>query len=191
MKEIDETVIREVTKTLADGRSIGSLLKHLENNIESSRTHYFNCPQPRPTPRPAEPIFSAPPLHELPPENPEHLYPDITQTQAELDQMEAELDQNSIQEIFPQNDRSKDFGQFAPKTVHKKIFHASACSVCQEEFAELKKRVTLRCGHQICPQCLHNWIFTKKRQNQAPTCPECRHPILDTDFSADYISSKL
>ncbi len=180
LKLIDKTVTEAVAGTLSNGGSVGGLFKQLENNIESSRAHYFNQrPQSQPAQRPAATFTPAPQ-----PQTPS-LYPDIGQVQ-------AELDPNNVQEIFPRNDTSKNLEEFKNKTRDKKIYPLDNCAYsCFEKFSDLKKRVTLRCGHQMCPQCLYNWIFTKNRQKQTPTCPECRHPIEEKDFNADYVSSKL
>ncbi|MGE0009636.1 MAG: RING finger protein [Candidatus Babeliales bacterium] len=55
------------------------------------------------------------------------------------------------------------------------------CVMCFEEFGGSRKRVTLVCGHTICPACLQ--LHLQKND----TCPTCAEPIAPDEFPAAYL----
>ena len=47
------------------------------------------------------------------------------------------------------------------------------CSVCQEQFTEIKEPKILKCLHTFCTTCLEAWL-RQQREGQL-SCPTCRH----------------
>lgn len=65
-----------------------------------------------------------------------------------------------------------------------KTHREAECCTCMEDFGGTKKRVTLACGHTICPNCLYNWLH----QQHKNTCPVCRDAIRADEFPAAYLN---
>ena len=47
------------------------------------------------------------------------------------------------------------------------------CSVCQDQFSEIKEPKILKCLHTFCKKCLEAWL-RQQREGQL-SCPTCRH----------------
>ncbi len=90
---------------------------------------------------------------------------------------------NEIFEIYPDfksDERNKDWHR---KREQGKLYRENDCSVCLESFHDLGKRVTLFCGHSICPSCLFSWLYESYRNS----CPICRDKIEQDEFSKNYL----
>lgn len=95
-----------------------------------------------------------------------------------------------VKEILPEGET--DIVAFKSKTTRNEIYNSNKCCSCHDPFfTELHKRATLRCGHQICPDCLYNWIVTRNKAHLIPDCPTCRHPIATKDFSETYLQQHI
>lgn len=172
---------------LSNNQSIGAILQNIKSEVatflhnnfypaqspsHSSHTTTFEHPQ--------FPVSFDPQLQQHPPHNPY-----------------AASAPPTIQEIFPEGEQAKTLAEFEPKTTTNHIIHRNKCFQCARKFVTIGNRVTLRCGDQICTNCLLKWKFSQpelQRKHNQPvvfTCPFCRREISEKDFSADYISSKL
>ena len=47
------------------------------------------------------------------------------------------------------------------------------CSVCQEQFSEIKEPKILKCLHTFCKTCLEAWL--RQHREGELSCPTCRH----------------
>ena len=47
------------------------------------------------------------------------------------------------------------------------------CSVCQEQFSEIKEPKILKCLHTFCKTCLEAWL--RQQREGELSCPTCRH----------------
>ena len=47
------------------------------------------------------------------------------------------------------------------------------CSVCQEQFNEIKEPKMLKCLHTFCKTCLERWL--QQQREEKLSCPTCRH----------------
>ena len=47
------------------------------------------------------------------------------------------------------------------------------CSVCQEQFSEIKEPKILKCLHTFCKTCLEAWL--RQQRERELSCPTCRH----------------
>ncbi len=65
-----------------------------------------------------------------------------------------------------------------------KVHRQGDCCVCMEDFAGAKKRVTLACGHSICPDCLYSCLYKSNNKK----CPMCRDIIASDEFPVAYLN---
>ncbi|KAL0241525.1 hypothetical protein GEMRC1_006760 [Eukaryota sp. GEM-RC1] len=56
---------------------------------------------------------------------------------------------------------------------------------CSIHFGILHEPVSLSCGHTFCSDCIKQW------QSQRSICPFCRSPILNRQFSVNYVIQSL
>lgn len=89
---------------------------------------------------------------------------------------------NSVYEIYPHSKAAR-YEQTIAKIQQGKTHRQDDCCSCFEDFGGAKKRVTLACGHSICPECLYNWLH-KQHKN---TCPPCRDTIRPDEFPEAYL----
>ncbi len=183
LKKVAEHFGHQIDQKLSNKRSVKELFKNLNTDVDSYIKNYINNQRNTTTPqRPAvihDYTPTAPRIEEFNRPEPSSLYPNIDDIQVEF-----------VEEILPQGET--DIEVFKSKTIEKKIYSATDCGVCLEPFfTELKKRSTLRCGHQICTGCQIGCMEAQIKQNIQPTCPICRHPIDSKDFSIAYLRSKL
>lgn len=92
------------------------------------------------------------------------------------------VDCDSLLEIMAQ---SKGFFDDIKKEIE--------CSLCEEQFSEIKEPKILNCFHTFCKPCLKNWL--QKNREGVISCPNRCHKTLNvlttmlTDFNRTFISS--
>lgn len=174
----------QALEKLSNKQPVTELLKNIDKEVDAymRKKHFEFIQHQRPPVVVHNTTPSAPSLEALQNTPSSGLYPNIHEIQAQAGEF--------VEEILPQG--KKDINLFKSETRDKEIYPEKECPSCFEPFfTELKKRSTLRCGHQLCTKCLYEWIKTKREQNVPPTCPKCRHPIESEDFNLPYLRSKL
>lgn len=85
---------------------------------------------------------------------------------------------SDIYELYPQFitvDRKKEFDARREEgTLHQE----DDCPICLEQFSKLGKRVTLYCGHSLCPNDLNAMMYSSNDKH----CPICRRDINPREF---------
>lgn len=65
------------------------------------------------------------------------------------------------------------------------ISEAKECSICFEDMEAGSSVYDLRCGHTFHPECLKQWLGTKR------TCPLCRGPVYESACSCGYCDMRM
>lgn len=101
-----------------------------------------------------------------------------------------------IQERYPQFDVSTSAGlarnnAYFDRISNNKMFRDTQCQICLESFETLGERITLVCGHSICPECLYQLLYVANA-NRAAKCPTCGNAhsaeaINKKEFPAAYL----
>lgn len=89
---------------------------------------------------------------------------------------------DNIYEVYPHSN-SERYEQTITKIQQGEVFREAECCVCSDDFGGTLKRVTLACGHSICPNCLYNWLHQQRKS----TCPSCRDTIRADEFPEQYL----
>jgi len=189
LKKLKKHFGHQIDQKLSNRRPVTDLFKNLTTDVDSYIKRHINnqrntTPAQRPTGAHNDHRPSAPRLEEFSrPEPAEQLYPNIEEIQAQAGAF--------IEEILPKGET--DIETFKGKTKYKDIYYTTDCAVCLKSIfmKKLKKRSTLRCGHQICTKCHIKCLDAQLKQNLQPLCPICRHPIDTKDFTVSYLRSKL
>lgn len=91
---------------------------------------------------------------------------------------------DEIVELYPQTSTS--LNEYHVKLAQLKEFREESCCVCAEDFGKNINRVNLLCGHTICTNCLHGWMY-QSGQHNAKTCPMCRASIKTEDYPSRFL----
>lgn len=89
---------------------------------------------------------------------------------------------DNIKEVYV-HENAQRYEESIAKIQAGKVHRETDCCVCLEDFGGAKKRVTLVCGHSICPECL----YTVLHKQQKYSCPVCRSNIQSDEFPAAYL----
>lgn len=102
-------------------------------------------------------------------------------------QLEEKIDALTakIYEIYP-HEKSPSYQTTINAFSQGKYCKNTKCCACKNSFEKIRKRVNLPCGHNICPACLEKNMYEYKRTE----CPQCKHPITQIDFPANYFEYK-
>jgi hypothetical protein len=87
--------------------------------------------------------------------------------------------EDDIYEIYPEGKAE----EIRLLKERDKLHREASCCICVENFIELGKRVTLLCGHSICPTCLFGQLYLFELKQ----CPMCRESIDSKLFSVAYL----
>ncbi|MEX0940314.1 MAG: RING finger domain-containing protein [Candidatus Babeliales bacterium] len=88
-----------------------------------------------------------------------------------------------IYEIYPNLQDLSRNKNFHARRERGQLYRESECCICMESFMKLGKRVTLYCGHSICPTCLFGMMYITEKKN----CPLCRDTIKTDEFSVSHL----
>lgn len=139
-----------------------------DQQAPTAHTHYSHSPRP-----------SAPPIESAPAPAPSRpLYPDVSSASSDNNNNVAEIDPQ-----FVSNVRSQDF---AVRKEYNKLYRHEDCCICLDTFQKIGKRVTLFCGHAICPTCLFGHLHITKN-NLCPLCQNKEALIIKDEFSVNYL----
>lgn len=97
---------------------------------------------------------------------------------------------NEIYEVYV-HPEAKRYEESVTKIQQGRTHRASECCACMDDFGGAKKRVTLACGHSICPECLYAWLYQSKKQSKKNSCPLCRDVIRTDEFPKQYLMKFL
>lgn len=93
---------------------------------------------------------------------------------------------DNIKEVYV-HENAKRYEESIAKIQAGAVHREAECCICLDDFGGAKKRVTLVCGHSICPTCLHTMLHKERKNN----CPICRAPIAPDEFPAAYLQKHI
>lgn len=93
---------------------------------------------------------------------------------------------DNIKEVYV-HEKAARYEESMAKIQAGKVHREADCCVCLEDFGGAKKRVTLVCGHSICPECL----YTVLHKQQKYLCPVCRSNIQKDEFPAAHLQKHI